>query len=703
MAIKLYKSQLTPSSKSSNVMDTRQVSMSEAASIGQAWKGMVNSGEKLYTKHLDIKSDNELLEKAKEVMNGNDNFEGLSATSLYAKEMNDPDKAVAHYNNSWKTLLDTQGNNLSWMGKRKFKSWMNKQNLKDVNTIKTAATTNMINGLRANTIDQIEILKKSILYSTGIEQQIAKKELNILFNNKKTKDLFGATLDKTISDTNTEIAFFQYKNVPAADQKAALEAAKKDPNIPNDGKYSIDALTTAFKTASATNNYLNKDNVSKMETNMENGISINTEEFSEAAQIALDNNDQATLLKLNQIKIDAPIYAQLSKMTVAEIENRVNILTEYSNTKKDGMELEYANNLNISKKYLSALSSSLDKDILTTANDRGIVTIDEIGFEKLLATGDVSEFAEAINNRVAKAETAAFFYKRPVQFFTANEVKAIEGAFENATTANEIINISTALVKGFGAKSDTAFKQLSKDNTILSTIGGLTIMNDGVAGKNVQLAVQGYINSKNEQFAKVYKMKSNDTSLLKVIGKYEEVFKQNEATYGNIIETANYIYASQLKNSGKTTNDFKSSDWEKALIMAAGGNEIEKFGFDTKMGGFDKDTRENKVHIPPWLKRGKFKNVIKMFNKNIDGRKLFKKASSNGENAVSVDGEELKVFQIFKEQDPYFVTAGNGKYKIAMGENPNEFGSEPEWLMNSDGGYFILNLNKIKAEIITGL
>ena len=78
MAIKLYKSQLTPTTQSSNVENKAFVSMAEAGSIGKAWKGMVRSGEKLYAKHQDIKTDNEVLEKTKEVMNGTDNYTGLS-------------------------------------------------------------------------------------------------------------------------------------------------------------------------------------------------------------------------------------------------------------------------------------------------------------------------------------------------------------------------------------------------------------------------------------------------------------------------------------------------------------------------------------------------------------------------------------------------------------------------------------------------
>ena len=70
MTIKLYSSQLTPTTETSNVLDKRQISLDEAASIGKAWKGMVQSGEKLYAKHLDIKSDKELLETSKVIMNG---------------------------------------------------------------------------------------------------------------------------------------------------------------------------------------------------------------------------------------------------------------------------------------------------------------------------------------------------------------------------------------------------------------------------------------------------------------------------------------------------------------------------------------------------------------------------------------------------------------------------------------------------------
>ena len=87
MAIKLYKSQLEPTNKTSNVYDTRQISLSEAGSIGKAMKGFLKSGEELYVKHQQIKSENDLFEKKKTIMNGTETEKGLSAHKLIATHL----------------------------------------------------------------------------------------------------------------------------------------------------------------------------------------------------------------------------------------------------------------------------------------------------------------------------------------------------------------------------------------------------------------------------------------------------------------------------------------------------------------------------------------------------------------------------------------------------------------------------------------
>ena len=706
MAIKLYSSQLTPTTETSNVLDKRQISLDEAASIGKAWKGMVQSGEKLYIKHLDIKSDNELLEKSKEIMNGTDTKEGLSKTIINAKEMKDDKAALKLYNDNWQSLLESSKNEVSWMTKKKLTSWMNKQNLKDTNAIKVSTTTNMINALRVNHTDQIETWKKSIIYgATQMEKDTAAADLKTFLNGNKAKEIFGTSLDKIKKEAHRDIAFFVYKNVSIKDQAAALEMAKKDKRLDVED---IQKLITHFKTSKTSSNNLNKDNVSKMESALESGIIFDSDEYNTAFAIATENEDTKTLLKLKTMQEDAVMYSELSTMSVADIENRRNILTEYKNKnlrEGKGMELEYARKLEITKKYLAKLTSDLDKDQMTTAHDKGIITLNEIGFEKMLAPGGkVEDFVEAINTRIANAKTVAAFYTREVKFFTTNEEKQIKDAFNAADTADEIIQLSTILVNGFGVDSDLAFKQLTKDNTVLSTIGGLTIMNDYQPSENVELLAQGFLLSKNEQLKDVYKIKTTDTSYLSKVAEYQKVFLDNPDTFNNIVQAANYIYMADLKNNGKTTNDFKAGDWEKAFIMASGGNSKDGFLFDNAFGGYDEDSRGNKVHIPTWLENGSFEDVIERMKEDEN---LWLKASSNGKNAIIGDGalkgEEISLAEIFKENDPYFVSVGNGKYKVAMGENPTEDGAEEEYLMNSDGKYFIININNIRDEIITGM
>jgi len=697
MAIKLYKSQLEPTAKSSNVENKAFVSMSEAGSIGRSFKGMVQSGEKLYYKHLDIKSDNEVLEKSKEVMNGSDNFEGLSSITLKASQMSDPDAALKYYNDAWQQIFDGSSSSLSPMAQKKFKHWMTKQNIKDANSIKVQATTNMINSLRTNKLDQIVTLKKSIIFGASLESETAKGELAAIFSDKKTSEIFGNKLDGVIKSTRRDIAFYGYKNTPLSERDKVLEAALKDDRI-NDEDYL--KLKTHFEAKKSSINHKNRNDVNNMQSNMESGLSINTDEFETAVAIALETGDEKTLLKLEKIRTDAPIYAQLSTMSVAEIENRVNILTEYKNTNKDGMELNYANNLNISKKYLAALTTSLNKDQLMTGNERGVVAINEIGFEKLLTTGDVSEFASDIKERIAQAKTVADHYKRPVVFFTANEKTAIQGAFESATTSDQIINLSTALVQGFGQDSDLAFQELSKDNTFLAHVGGLVMSNNGVPGNNVRLAVQGYMMFKdNPDLVKAYKVKSTDSNYLTKIGEYNEAFLENSNTFNSTVEMANYIFAAELKNSGKSIGNLPSNwddDWEKALKMAAGGTFITE-GRNHWMGGFD-EWNGNKVHIPNWIREGNFDNIVELLKKHPE---LVDMASSNDQAPVDIYGKTIN--NIFENQDPYFVSVGDGLYKIAMGENPKEFGAEEEYAMNTDNGFFVIDLNKIKEDIITSL
>ena len=692
MAIKLYKSQLEPTTKSSNVENRAFASMSEAGSIGRAWKGMVQSGEKLYAKHLDYKTDNEVLEKVKEVMNGTENYKGLSETKLNASKMNEPDAAGKFYNDQWQSIFDTVNSQLSGkMAQKKFKSWMLKQNFKDVNAIKSASTENFLVSLQANKLDQIETLKKSILYGTALESSAASKELEILFNDNKTKEIFGTGLDEVIKNTKTEIAFFQYKNVPIDQQAEAIEQAKRDPNIPNDGPYSVDSLINQQETKKVTADYENKNKIKSMESNMKAGYEINADEFAAAIKIATDTEDEKGLLKLKQMQIEYPIYQELKNLSIPQINERINAYQNFQGKDGKGKTTEDITKLRIAKEYLDQLNSELDNDPLKAAANRGSIALNQINFKELINSGDPTEFAK-IPNRIASAKYVAEFYDRPVKFFTDDEKKQIQTIFEQSD-ATDILKLTTSMVQAFGMESDVAFAEFSKDNTFLAHIGGLVMQTGGV-GENVKLAVDGYQMMKNEELKKIYKLKTTDTA--PVIDEYSSAFLMNQDTYNSTVEAANYIYASQLKQAGKTGEDFDEFQYEKAFKMAAGAKYTSGFigttFYDTFYGGFD-EHNGNKVYIPSWVKEGKFDDVVEALKENPD---LIAKGSTNGKAPVDIN---LELIDPFGGDKPYFVSVGDGEYLIGIGDNPKNVTGEPEYLLNSDGGLFKININNIKADL----
>jgi hypothetical protein len=391
----------------------------------------------------------------------------------------------------------------------------------------------------------------------------------------------------------------------------------------------------------------------------------------------------------------APIIQDLNNKTKAEIEEKINVFTAFKN-KEGGMTNDEATELKLSQDYLAKLDTSLKNDLIATAADRGLIAISEINFEDVLNGGDMNAFIDGAKNRIAQAETASNYYKEGIKYLTTTEANTMRSVLKNADSAEQIISLTSGITKAFGVKSDKIFKQISKDDSVLAHMGGLVLMNDGVVGENVNLLAQGLIISKNETLAKLYKATPTDIKDTDVMKEFSKAFVENSGALNSTLETATLIYTAQQKNNGKT--EFNTNDFEKAFMMAAGGTTIEKFGFDKKMGAFDEDSRGNSVHIPPWLERGKFEDVIEMFK---DQPELFMLASSN-DKLPMLNGKDYNVAEIFA-QDPHFVSVGNGKYKIAQGEHPSVSGAEEEYLMNSDGGIFVIDINKIKSEIINGM
>lgn len=689
MAIKLYKSQLEPTSKTSNVLDTRQISLSEAGSIGKAMKGMLKSGENFYIQHQKIKSDDELLDKKKAVMLGDENNKGMEAIKLEASNMKDPDEATKYYAENVK-VFENVGETKGLFTKKKYNNWFKKQTTEDLTTIKKLSTKNFMEKVRTNELDYLEVLKKKILYAkTEDERKNAESELAERINGKST-EIFGKDgIGAVKKSVQKDIAFYGYKNVPFNQQAKALADAEKDKRLTIED---VEKLRKHFKVSKGKATEGVKAQLKTYEENADKGIVPDANELSNIVAVAAATGDTKLIARVDKFVKGVNLYGTLNTMDYEELSKAKSsvsrIITENNRSGK-GTDADTQMRADIINKYYAKLTSDLDKDMISAAGDRNLVQISDIGLNEFLSTGNVEQMAEKVSKRITDGNTIAAFYRRDVEYLTKAEVSQIKSIFERADTPGEIINITTALTTAFGNNSDKVFKQLGKDNALLAHLGGLNMMTNvnGTPNEAVSRIVDGYLLLKNSETAQLYKVSETNNMYQQVKNEAINSFVGKE-TYNRVIMAADAIYASMSKEKGKTGKQFDKGMYKKAMAMAVGA--------DGKFGGFDSQDRGEDVIIPPWLKNGKFENVQDMLEED---RSLLVKAG-NG-NPVDVNGKDIDIFATRK---PIFMSVGNGKYMIAIGDSTTKLGTEPKYVLSDDGkGFFIIDLNKIKGEVLGAL
>lgn len=688
MAIKLYKSQLEPTSKTSNVLDRRQISLSEAGSIGKAMKGMLKSGENFYIQHQKIKSDDELLDKKKAVMLGDDKNKGMEAVKLEASNMKDPDEATKYYAENVKVFEDV-GETKGLFTKKKYNNWFKKQTTEDLTTIKKLSTKNFMEKVRTNELDYLEVLKKKILYAkTEEERKNAESELAERINNKST-EIFGDGIDAVKKSVQKDIAFYGYKNVPFNQQAKALADAEKDKRLTIED---VEKLRKHFKVSKGKATEGVKAQLKTYEENADKGIVPDANELKDIVAVADATGDTKLIARVDKFVKGVNLYGTLNTMDFEELtkaKSSVSRILTQNNRSGKGTDADTQMRADIINKYYAKLVSDIDKDMISAAGDRNLVQISDLGLNEFLSTGNVEQMAEKVSKRITDGNTIAAFYRRNVEYLTKSEVSQIKSIFERADTPGEIINITTALTTAFGNNSDKVFKQLGKDNALLAHLGGLNMMTNvnGTPNEAVSRIVDGYLLLKNSETAQLYKVSETNNMYQQVKNEAINSFVGKE-TYNRVIMAADAIYASMSKEKGKTGKQFDKGDYKKAMAMAVGA--------DGKFGGFDSQDRGEDVIIPPWLKNGKFENVQDMLEED---RSLLVKAG-NG-NPVDVNGKDIDIFATRK---PIFMSVSNGKYIIAIGDSTTKLGTEPKYVLSDDGkGFFIIDLNKIKGEILGAL
>jgi len=689
MAIKIYETQIKPTTElaARPMTPGMKVSQATAAQIGTAISGLGKAATNIYAEIETRKSENEVLEKTRELLEGNETFEGLSMAVEKASMMSDPDEAVKYYTSALEAAKINVGSNFKHrFSKKLFDQYLKKQEIKDGIVVRQNSNRRFIEKSQALELDQIEKLKKDVVYGeTEDLKALALNDLNNILKSQKFENLFGSKSVTVKEGAYQDMAFYQAKREIDVDPEQGLANAKKNKLI---NLQNFETLKAYAGKNRETINATAKETLKVMEGQLTDFTIPDVATLETIINNAVATQDDATLQRANKILIQGKILSELKTMNYQELQNANSAAIRV----QEGADPDIAMKSEIIKDFYNEISSNLNKDPLTTAKNIGVFNnIGSLPITDLLNKPEnFDEVSNAISERIIQAKAVSAFYGIQTKFFTEDEKAQLVDFFDNNRNQDQLMRVLATVNKTFGKDAGAVFAELAPKNKFFAYVGGLANQT-GMYGEGFKKAVAGYDIVKNKKIEPG--IKKTESTYKKSIAKYREAFPNNPETYDAIIEAAEYIYAYEMYTKGETDITFKKDIFEKSIQLAAGKNN--------NFGGID-EYNNTFIAIPSWMKQGQFSDVVDQLK---DNPALLTQALGNQEGVSASRDGSAKPIDIFKNNpNPVFIAVGNGRYMISLSDHP--FKGTPRYVMTKSFDIFkgtqqplILDLNLIKSKI----
>lgn len=690
MAIKIYETQVKPTSEIAARPTTAgmRVSQATAAQIGTAFKGAAQTATKLYAEIETRKSENEVLEKSKELLEGNDNFEGLSMAVEKAGMMDDPDEAVKYYTNALaKAKINVGGTFKHRFSKKMFDQYLKKQEIKDGIVVRKNSNKAFIAKSQTLELGNIEKLKKDVVYGETQEiKNLALNDLNNILNSEKFQNLFGPDSEKVKKGSFADIEFYKAKREIDVNPEQGLENAKANKLINLDNYEKLKAYAGKNR---QTINETAKETLKVMEDQLKDYSIPDVSVLENIIDNAAATGDNSVLDRANKVLLKGQVLSELKTMNYQELSQA----NSAAITVKEGADPDVAMKSEIIRDFYNEISSSLISDPITTAKNIGVFNnISTLPISDLLNNPAQSDtVANAISQRIIQAKSISAFYGVQAKYFSEDEKSQLTDFFENNRNKDQLVRVLSTINKTFGQDAGRVFSEIAPKNKFFAYIGGL-VNQTGEYGEGFKKAINGYDIVKNKLIDPG--IKKSESTYKATVAKYREAYPNNPETYNAIIEAAEYIYAYEMYAKGETDVTFKKDVFEKAINLAAG--QINNYGgLDKYNGTF--------ISIPSFVKQGQFSSIVERLRQDPE---LFKQAIGNQEGiGTSTRDGSIRAIDIFKNnENPEFVAVGNGRYMISLTDHP--FKGKPRYVMTKNFDLFkgtqqplILDLNLIKSKI----
>jgi hypothetical protein len=704
MAIKIYQSQIRPTEEIGAVQTTpgMRVSMETASALGAASSKFTGAVTDFIIEKEKVKADTEILEKKEKIYNGDENIPGLSKVKEDASKMEDPDQADKYYKEEFKKIQDYHSQTTkSFLAKRSLEAFLQKQAVEDSILIRNSSTNNLLERNRLAVEANTDRLKKSIVYGkTDLEISNAQNELNTILESDVYNRVYGKKAAEEKNKVREDIDY--YKGLRTLDRDPAkINDVVANSTLPIEKieKLRSHAKLSALKIDETSGNNL-KDYEAQIDKGNDPGI--NALNAAKERSIAVDNFDNAR--KIDALIEKRNIILNIRSKSLSEMDAEISKMeTMITTSKAENKDVPIAElkKYEIVKKFKADLQTDLEKDLLRTASERNIVTLNNINFNDVMINPSEENkklFTESLAARKNSATTAGKYYNLPTRFFTEAESKQLKSIVEKTTDSKMLLDLTQNIANGFGADAPAAFSEISKENALLAHVGGITMFNGGTPTKGAADAIDGYLLSKNKN---IKLLNFRDADKGSIISSYRNAFTSVPAeTLNRVIETADNIYLKRTYDVNELEKGFSSERYQQAMNEAVGALKVN----GKEYGGFDKYNGLD-VIIPAYVRKGNFNSIVDYLEKNEN---ILKKSGSYTDpqgNLIETlpldkNGKEIKIFSEKFFGDPYFVTVGPGKYKISLSK-PYGKNTQPEYLLNKNGGYFIVDLNKIKGDLGT--
>ena len=634
--------------------------------------------------------------------NGDDNVVGLSQVKEDASKMSDPDEANKYYKDQVKIIQDYHTKDTkNFFTKKLLNTFLQKQSVEDSINIRNAASSNLLETNRIAFETNNERLKKSIVYgNNNLEIQNATNELDTILQSDAYNRIYGKKAAEEKKKVVEDIDYYKGLRIIDRDPMRINDVIKNS-NLPIEKieKLRSHAKLSAIKIDETTGNNL-KDY--EVQIDKGNDPGINSLNVAKERSLAVENYDHAR--KIDSLIEKRNIILNIRSKSLPEMDAEISKMeTMITTAKTENIDVPIAElkKYEIVKKFKADLQVDLEKDLLRTASERNIITLNNLNFNDAMLNPTEENkkiFTESLSARKNAATTAGKYYNQPPRFFTDAESKQLKTIIEKSTDSKMLLDLSTNIANGFGADAPSAFSEISKENALFAHVGGIVLFNGGIQTQGAIDAIEGNLLSKNKNI-KIVNFRDADKA--SAIAGYKNAFTGiGTETLNRVIETADNIYTKRTVNVNEENKTFSSSRYKNALNDAVGSFKSNGKTF----GGFDKYNGLN-VIIPAYIKNGNFNSIIDFLEENENILKKsgsYKDAQGNIIETLPLDknGKEIQIFSEKYFGDPYFVTVGPGRYKISLSK---PFGSnvEPEYLLNKKGDYYIIDLNKIKGNLGT--